>query len=43
MGNLIDYERKLLKESMDELKANIQKGEEFVAKMWNVTELSFTS
>jgi len=33
MGNLIDYERKLLKESMDELKANIQKGEEFVAKM----------
>ena len=33
MGHLIDYERKLLQESMEELKANIQKGEEFAAKM----------
>lgn len=32
IGQLLDFERKLLSEGMKELKDNIQKGEEFVAK-----------
>jgi malate dehydrogenase len=32
IGRLVDYEGKLLRDCMDELKASIKKGEDFVAK-----------
>ncbi|XP_005096166.1 malate dehydrogenase, mitochondrial isoform X2 [Aplysia californica] len=34
IGHLLDYERKLVTAAMDELKSNIEKGEEFVAKQF---------
>lgn len=42
LGKLLEHEVKLLETAMPELKANIQKGEEFVHKNWACAWLNYT-